>query len=139
MGNIAFVTVQDLADFYKNQHIDVKDNCSCNRGREKGFCPPLDGIAHIGGDVDFEKDIVRGRGHQCRLSGDVVKNVAGELKKQSWPAMSYPTFEEFYLYVRSIVNIDGNYPTMDDFLKEFNRRKAALRGSYKKKSITKYP
>ncbi len=57
--------------------------------------------------VDYEKDIVRGRGHQNRLSNVVVKQVATELAKQRLQGVPYKTFEEFYIKVRTLVNIYG--------------------------------
>lgn len=57
--------------------------------------------------VDYEKYIVRGRGHQNRLSSKVVKQVATVLAGEPWHSVSYSTFEEFYIKVRSLVNIHG--------------------------------
>ncbi|MBE6308342.1 MAG: hypothetical protein E7087_03435 [Bacteroidales bacterium] len=57
--------------------------------------------------VNYEKDIVRGRGHQNRLSSSVVKQVATVLAKKTWHDAHYKSFEEFYIKVRSIVNIHG--------------------------------
>lgn len=103
MAKFVLITTQDLADFYKSRK-GSKNRCG---GDDGCICPTRDSITPISNENDFEKNIVRGRGHQRHISKEVAKEVANKLKGQPWGTMQFPTFEEFYLYVRSIVNTPG--------------------------------